>query len=330
MQPTVSSWFLPQVFPAPMAGITDRTYRFLVREQGCQLAYSEMISDKALIYNNPQTRNMMDLSGENGPTVIQILGSDPEIMASAARIVEKEGANVIDINMGCPTPRIANNGEGSALLKDLSRAEAVARAVVEAVSLPVTVKMRSGWDGKNIVAVELAVRLEDAGVKAIAVHGRTRNQFYRGLADWGIIRQVKNAVKCPVIGNGDVWEPEDAVKMLYETGCDAIMIGRGALGNPWIFSRTIALLINEPVPPPPPAAERIATALRHLDMVIADKGERVGLRQMRKHLAWYIKGLRGAARVREQVNILETRGSVEKILKQYLDSLQQEPERSQG
>ncbi|MHB1420008.1 MAG: tRNA dihydrouridine synthase DusB [Bacillota bacterium] len=310
------------VLPAPMAGITDRTYRFLVRQHGCQLTYSEMVSDKALIYNNRRTRNLIDLSGENGPIAVQILGYDPQTMAAAAQIIEKAGAAIIDINMGCPTPRIANNGEGAALLKDPERAVTIARAVVESVSLPVTVKMRSGWDEQNIVAVELAASLEEAGVKAIAIHGRTRKQFYSGTADWEIIRRIKEAVTVPVIGNGDIFEPGDAVRMQQKTGCDGMMIGRGALGNPWIFSRTIALLANEPVPEYPSATERIHTALHHLDMVIVDKGEKVGVKQMRKHLAWYIKGLRGAAHVRDQVNKLEQRDAIEEILEQYLDCLQ--------
>lgn len=301
------------VVSAPMAGITDKAYRILAKEAGCGLVCTEMVSDQALLYGNVKTGAIMNISGESRPVSIQIFGSDPAHMAGAAEIVENCGASLIDINMGCPTPKIVRNGEGSALMKDLNRAAEIVGSVVKRVKVPVTVKMRKGWDEKTVNAVELAKAVVDAGVSAVTVHGRTRSQFYSGRADWKTIAEVKKAVAVPVIGNGDIWSPADARAMMEETGCDAIMIGRAALGNPWIFSRTVHFLrCGEPLPEPKPE-ERVAMAQRHLDLLVQFKGEKVAVWEMRKHAAWYTKGLRGSARLRDLINKAKSREEISNI-----------------
>jgi nifR3 family TIM-barrel protein len=306
------------VVAAPMAGVTDKTYRLLAREMDCALTFTEMVSDKALTYHNQRTLDILDLTQDPYPTGVQLFGSEPEVLAEAAKLAEKDGAALIDINMGCPAPKITKNKEGSALLRDLDRAQAIIEKVVAAVRVPVTVKMRSGWDDASIVAPELARRAQEAGAQGITVHGRTREQQYSGKADWTIIRQVREAVTIPVIGNGDVWTPQDAKRLLEETGCNGIMIGRGSLGNPWLFRRTAHFLATGELLPEPTAAERISLALRHLQLVVEDKGEYIGVRQMRSHLAWYMKGLHGAARLRERVNLEENVAGVTKLLEDYL------------
>lgn len=308
-----------RVISAPMAGITDRAYRILAKEAGCGLVCTEMVSDQALLYGNPKTCSLLDITGETGPVSMQIFGSNAGYMADAAEIVEKRGAAVIDINMGCPTPKIVKNGEGAALMKEPEKAAAIVRAVVERVKIPVTVKMRKGWDENSVNAVELARLVVDAGAAAVTVHGRTRSQFYTGKADWKIIAAVKQAVDVPVIGNGDIWTPQDALAMLQQTGCDGVMIGRAALGNPWIFSRAIHFLKTGELLPGPTPAEKVAMALRHLDLLVEIKGERVAVWEMRKHAAWYMKGLRGAARLREQVNRAQTREELRKIIQSILE-----------
>ncbi|NPV26952.1 MAG: tRNA dihydrouridine synthase DusB [Firmicutes bacterium] len=310
-----------RVFAAPMAGVTDKAFRILAREAGCGLVYTEMVSDQALLHHNQRTLDILDISGEAQPIAVQIFGSDPDKMAAAARLVVKAGASIVDINMGCPTPKIVRNGEGAALMRDLPRATEIISRVVQVVPVPVTVKMRKGWDDTEVNAVELAIRAEKAGAAAVAVHGRTRAQLYSGKADWGIIREVKQAVKVPVIGNGDIWRPEDALRMMAETNCDAVMIGRGALGNPWLFSRTIALVEQGLLLPEPSPAEKIKMAIRHLNLTINLKGEHVGVREMRKHLAWYLKGLRGAARIREVINHLENPQAVVEVLDEFAAQL---------
>ncbi|MFZ5595681.1 MAG: tRNA dihydrouridine synthase DusB [Bacillota bacterium] len=290
------------VIAAPMAGVTDRAFRTLAREAGCGLVYTEMISDQALIFGNTKTNALLNIEGEKGPVSVQIFGSNPGYMREAAKIAEARGPDIIDINMGCPTPKIVRNGEGAALMKNPMLAFEIARAVVEAVSIPVTVKMRKGWDEERVNAVEMAILMERAGVSAIAVHGRTRAQFYSGKADWGIIREVKSAVGIPVIGNGDIRSPGDARRMLEETGCDGVMIGRAAMGNPWIFTEVVYHLEKGGLLPPPTVSDRVKTALRHLQMLVSLKGEHTGIREMRKHAAWYLKGVRGAARLRQEVN----------------------------
>ncbi|MDA8441422.1 MAG: tRNA dihydrouridine synthase DusB [Peptococcaceae bacterium] len=306
---------------APMAGVTDKAYRFLAREMGCDMLWTEMVSATALTYANSKTLQILDITGEIQPVVVQIFGSDPVTMARAATIVVERGAKIIDINMGCPAPKIVKNCEGSALLKNLPLAGKIASAVVEAVDVPVTVKFRLGWDASNLNGKEMAKVLEGVGVAAVIVHGRTRDQFYSGKADWGAIAEIKNSVGIPVIGNGDIWEPQDAQKMLETTGCDGVMIGRGSLGNPWIFNRTAQFLATGELQPPPSATEKIIMAKRHFSLLLEHKTEWVAVQEMRKHAAWYVKGLREAARIRDLVMATKTATDMLDVLDRYCFSL---------
>lgn len=310
-----------RVVLAPMAGITDKAFRLIVSDFGCGLICTEMISATALSYHSSRTKTMLDLTGEPGPTSVQIFGSEPGVMADAARLAAAEGAALIDINMGCPAPKVVKNNEGCALMRDLTLAGEIIRAVVAASPAPVTVKMRKGWDQETVNAMELAKLAEKNGAAAVTVHGRTRGQFYSGRADWDIIRQIKAALSIPVIGNGDIRRPGDARDMLEQTGCDAVMIGRGALGNPWLISRTAHYLATGELLPEPTAAMKIELALEHLRMVAGFKGEYRAVREMRKHIAWYIKGLRDAARIREQVNNTCTIAGIEQTLHDFLAGL---------
>ncbi|AVX19319.1 MULTISPECIES: tRNA dihydrouridine synthase DusB [Carboxydocella] len=310
-----------RVFAAPMAGVTDRSFRQLAREMGCGLVYTEMISDLALLYSNKKTLEMVDIGDEPKPIAVQIFGSRPEEMARAAELVEEAGATIIDINMGCPAPKIVRNNEGAALMRDPELAGRIVEAVCSAVKVPVTVKMRKGWDENSVNVLEVAKIVEAAGAKAVTIHGRTRSQMYSGQADWRIIAAVKTELKIPVIGNGDIWTPQDAARMLAETGCDAVMIGRGALGNPWIFRRTVHYLATGELLPEPTAAEKVQMAKRHLDLLLAEKGEYIAVREMRKHAAWYVKGLREATRLREEINKATSAQEVKDCLDQYLAHL---------
>lgn len=309
------------VFLAPMAGVTDMAFRAICKQFGCGLTYTEMVSAKGMYYKSENTRDMLALAPEEQPAAIQIFGSDADIMASIAVEVQQAGADIIDINMGCPTPKIIKNGDGSALMRKPELVAEIVKKVSEAVTVPVTVKIRKGWDEHSINAVEIAKIAEQNGAKAITVHGRTREQFYTGQADWNIIKQVKDSVKIPVIGNGDVVSPQAAERLLDETGCDAVMIGRGAEGNPWIFKRIIEFLQSGILLPEPSFEEKVEMAKRHFKQMIELKGEMIGVKEMRKHLAWYLKGLPGSNTVKAEVFKLEKAMEVEGLLEEYLLNL---------
>lgn len=302
---------------APMAGVTDLPFRLLCKEAGCDILYTEMVSAKAMYYKNKNTIPLLALDDREHPIGLQLFGSEPELMADMARQIETLGFDFIDINMGCPVPKVFNNGEGSALMKDLKLAGQIVAAIHRAVKIPVTVKIRKGIDEDHVNAVEMAKELEENGAAAIAIHGRTRTQYYAGHADWDIIRQVKEAVTIPVIGNGDILNAEDVLRMKRETGCDAFMIGRGAKGNPWIFSQVKQALAGETIPGKPPVDEVVSMILRHLDMMIAFKGEYTGVHEMRKHVSWYTTGYPNSTRIRGLVNEIETREELEIVLKKW-------------
>ena len=287
---------------APLAGITDGPFRRLCREAGAALVYSEMVSAKGLWYKDKNTGKLLEIIEGESPVAYQLFGHEPEIMAFAARELDGCGNVIFDINMGCPVPKIVKNGEGSALMKNPDLAHDVVVAAVQNTSKPVTVKIRAGWDTNSINAVEMAHAVSAAGAAAIAVHGRTREQYYTGKADWSVIAAVKRAVDIPVIGNGDVTDAQSGLRMMEETGCDFVMIGRGALGNPWIFSELNAAWRGEPLPSPPTKEEKKQMMLRHFNDVLDLKGEYVAVREMRKHVGWYLKGVPGAAAFRGRIN----------------------------
>lgn len=292
---------------APMAGVTDRAFRQICRAHGAALTVTEMVSAKALHYGDKKTPSLLSIGEDEHPASAQIFGHEPESMAEGAKIARAiSGCDIIDINMGCPAPKIANNGDGSALMRDPALAARVIETVCKAVDVPVTVKFRKGWDEKHVNCVEFAKMCEQAGASAIAVHGRTRAQQYDGTADWDAIRAVKQAVSIPVAANGDVFEPEDAVRLIEYTGADFVMIGRGALGDPWIFERANALLKTGVCPPLPPFAERIDTAVRQIVLAAEQKGERVALLEARRHVNWYLKRQSGLKAFKTRICALET------------------------
>lgn len=298
----------------PMAGVTDLPFRLLCKEQGAGLLCMEMVSAKAILYHNKNTESLLQIHPKETPVSLQLFGSDPRIVSEMAKRIEDRPFSILDINMGCPVPKVVRNGEGSALMKDPKLVYDLVNAVVRAIQKPVTVKIRKGFDEGHVNAVEIAKIIEEAGAAAIAVHGRTREQYYSGKADWDIIRQVKEAVHIPVIGNGDVTSGERAIALQEQTGCDGVMVARGAQGNPWIFSELLAYEETGAFPARPDIDKIRNTMLRHARLQIEYKGSYLGIREMRKHVAWYTKGLRGAARLREQINRVESYEELEKIL----------------
>lgn len=301
---------------APMAGITDLPFRLIARQYGTSYACTEMVSSKAIFYDDKKTKMLMNSEGEQRPLAIQIFGSDIEAMAYASRYVS-DYADIIDINMGCPAPKVTKNGEGSKILLDLELAENIMKTVVQNSKVPVTIKFRKGWDNDHIVAVEIAKIAEKVGISAITIHGRTRSEFYSGKADWEIIKKVKEAVRIPVIGNGDVVDEDSAKAMFEETGVDGIMIGRASLGNPWIFKRIIHYLKTGDKIPEITNKEKLETIKKHLNLLIKEKGEEVAIKEFRKHIAAYTKNMPNSSNFRVKINSLESKKEVEEQIDKY-------------
>lgn len=317
--------FENNVFLAPMAGVTDIAFRGLCKEMGCGLVYTEMVSAKALYYESENTKILMRTSDEEKPVAIQMFGNDPKIMAHAADkyFNAREDFCIVDINMGCPAPKIVKNGEGSALMENIPLAMEIVKEVKKASTKPVTVKFRKGFKNNNINAVEFAKALEQAGVDAITIHGRTKEQMYDGKADWDIIKEIKSAVRIPVMGNGDVFTAEDAYELVKKTNCDGIMIARGSMGNPWIFKQIQQKLNGEEVKYPTPK-EKIDLCLRHYELSVKYSGDYKAVREMRKHAAWYIKGLKNCTDIKNKINLEEDPLKVMEILRNYRDILSHE------
>lgn len=306
-----------EVFLAPMAGVTDLPFRLICKEHGCGLLYTEMINAKALCFDDEKTKKMLNINDEEFPVAVQIFGSEAEYMARAAEILNDYPNEILDINMGCPAPKVVKNGDGSALMKNPELARKVLEAVVGKSKKPVSLKIRKGWDEDNINALEIAKIAEDCGISAITIHGRTREQYYSGKADWDIIKAVKEELKIPVIGNGDVASVEDAIKIRQHTKCDAIMIGRGAQGNPWIFERINHYIKTGEILPEPTKEEKIDVAIKHIELAVKEDGEYVAVREMRKHIGWYLKGMKHSAKFRDEINRMESVEEVIKTLLQY-------------
>ena len=307
-----------EVFLSPMAGVTDLPFRLICKEKGCGMLYTEMINAKALCYDDENTKKMLNLEDDGHPVAVQIFGSDPEYMGKAASIMNQYTNDILDINMGCPAPKVIKNGDGSALMRNPKLAAEVLTAVVKNSKKPVTLKIRKGWDDNSVNALEIAKIAEECGISALAIHGRTREQFYSGKADWDIIAEIKQSINIPVIGNGDVFDVQDAVNMLEKTKCDAIMIGRGSQGNPWIFNRINHYMKTGEVLPEPTLEEKISTAIKHMNLAVAEHGEYVAVREMRKHIGWYLKGLKNSAKYRDQINKITDYKEVISMLEEYV------------
>lgn len=309
--------FKPQnkVFLAPMAGVTDVVFRTLCKEQGCGLTYSEMVSAKGIMYDNDNTKKLLEINEKEGKVAVQLFGSDPNVLADMAKkLDDNDDIGFFDINMGCPAPKIVKNGDGSALMKNPKLIGQIVKAVSSNTKKPLTIKIRKGFDDDCVNAVEIAKIVEENGGSGLAIHGRTREQFYSGTADWDIIRKVKESVSIPIIGNGDITSPEKAKEIFDYTGCDAIMIGRAAQGNPWIFKRVVHYLETGEILEKPSINEKIDVAIKHLHMLVEYKGEYIGIREMRKHLGWYIKGMPKSSEMRVTINSVEDSQKMEDLL----------------
>lgn len=316
-----------KVVLAPMAGVCNPAFRLIAKEFGCGLVCAEMVSDKAILHGNKRTLEMLYVDEREKPLSLQIFGGDRQSLVEAAKIVDKQtNADIIDINMGCPVPKVTKCDAGAKWLLDPNKIEEMVSAVVEVVDKPVTVKMRIGWDDEHVYAVRNAQAVERAGGRAVSIHGRTREQMYTGKANWDIIKEAKQSVGIPVIGNGDVFTPEDAKRMLEHTGCDGVMIGRGALGNPWMLYRTIEYLTTGVLHPDPTPSEKMRIATLHLDRLVALKGEQVAVKEMRKHMAWYLKGLSGAARVKDRIMEETKRDQMVAIMQEFVEQCEAERE----
>lgn len=307
---------------APMAGITDKTYRLLAKEMGAGLVVTEMVSAKGLYYKDKKTDQLMSIDERERPVALQIFGSDPKIMGEVVKLYinDRDDIDIIDINMGCPAPKIVKNNDGSALMKDPELVKRIIYNVVNASKKPVTIKTRIGWDNKNLNGIEIAKIAEAEGASAITIHGRTKEMYYSGEANWEYIKSVKEEVNIPVIGNGDIFNPQDAINMLEYTKCDGVAVGRGAMGNPFIF-RGINQIINGNEYVQPSDTEIINMIIKHMNLICSDKGEKVGVREMRKHISWYLKGMKGSNKIKDEINSLEYKDDVIKLLLSYKNSI---------
>ncbi|MDR7855693.1 tRNA dihydrouridine synthase DusB [Tissierella sp.] len=312
------------VFLAPMAGVTDLAFRILCKEMGAGLVFSEMVSSKGMYYNDKSTEQLLEIDPKERPIAIQIFGSDPQVMASVveSHLNPREDIDIIDINMGCPAPKIVKNGDGSALMKNPKLVRQVLKEVVKVSKKPVTLKIRMGWDHDNINGIDIAKIAEEEGIAAITIHARTKDMLYSGEADWDYIKLVKENLTIPVIGNGDIFEPEDGVEMLQYTKCDGIAIGRGSQGNPWIFKRIVDIM-NGKEDSPPGHREVVNMCIRHLNLVCSIKGEKVGVREMRKHAAWYLKGMKKSNEIKNLINTIDSKKDMEQILTEYMNTYTQ-------